>query len=89
MHQFLIWFFRLFVVAYVVALAIFLIGTFQLFGHKEEPMAGIFLIPLGLPWFRVADLFGEALTPWFATITPLINATILWALARRTRPGKA
>lgn len=75
---------------YVFALAIFLIGTFGLFGQDRDPLSGVFLIPLGLPWNRFIDVFPEALWPWFAAGAPAINLLILIVLHRyfgRRRPA--
>jgi hypothetical protein len=33
----------------LAALALFVIGTFGLFGQKRDPSTGFFLMPLGLP----------------------------------------
>jgi len=82
------WLVRIFVVLYVAALALLAIGTFGLFGNERDPLAGVFLIPLGLPWNRLIDLLPEGgWYPWLAAAAPLINLAILWgvcrALARR------
>jgi len=37
----------LFAVAYLIAVALFIIGTYGLFGSPPGSLAGIFLIPLG------------------------------------------
>jgi len=34
---------------YILALALFAIGTFGLFGNEPGPLAGVYLLPLGLP----------------------------------------
>ncbi len=39
-----------FVVLYVSALALLAIGTFGWFGQERDPLSGVGLIPLGLPW---------------------------------------
>jgi len=65
---------------YVFALAIFLIGTFGLFGQERDPLSGVFLIPLGLPWNRFIDVFPEALWPWLAAGAPAVNLLILLVL---------
>ena len=39
-------------------------GTFGLFGTERDPLAGVFLLPLGLPWVLAIDLFPEPLWPW-------------------------
>lgn len=67
---------------YVFALAILVIGTFGLFGQDRDPLSGVFLIPLGLPWNRLVDVFPQPLWPWLAAGAPLINLIILAILSR-------
>ena len=38
-----------FVILYVGALFIFLVGTFGWLGQERDPLSGVFLLPLGLP----------------------------------------
>lgn len=71
-------------VAYLFALAILVIGTFGLFGQSPDPLSGVFLVPLGLPWNLMLDVFPEPLLPWLAAAAPLLNLAILFALCRRT-----
>jgi len=72
----------LFVVLYGAALLIFLIGTFGWFGQETDPLSGVFLMPLGLPWNFIADRIG---LPGMAVglLSPLINAGILFWLWKR------
>lgn len=72
----------LFVAAYGVALALMLIGTFGLFGQETGPLAAVFLVVLGLPWNRLADLAPERWWPWLAAVAPLANLAVLAALCR-------
>lgn len=67
---------------YIVALAIFLIGTFGLFGEDRDPLSGVFLMPIGLPWNRMTGLAPEALWPWLTALAPLVNIGLLAALCR-------
>jgi hypothetical protein len=39
-----------FALLYVLALGLFVVGTFGLFGSPSGPLADVFLMPLGLPW---------------------------------------
>lgn len=55
-----------FLVLYIVALLFLLIGTFGLFGAERDPLSGIFLLPLGLPWNRFLGGASEALLLWLA-----------------------
>jgi hypothetical protein len=74
-----------FLVLYAVALALLLVGTFGLFGQEPDPLSGVFLIPLGLPWNRFVDYFPERLWPWLAAGSPVINYFILRLLCRFAR----
>lgn len=71
--------FFVFIGLYVLALTLFAIGTFGLFGSRTGPLAGIFLVPLGLPWNRMLDVFPEAALPWLAATSPLANLCIICA----------
>jgi len=71
---------------YAVALALFVIGTFGLFGSESGPLAGIFLVPLGLPWNMMLKAFPAPALPWLAGSTPLLNLLVLWGLCRLIRP---
>ena len=79
------WVVRIAWVLYLVALALLLIGTFGLFGQERDPLSGIFLLPLGLPWNQFLDLASEPVRPWFAALAPLLNIGILAALCRMFR----
>jgi hypothetical protein len=66
--------------AYVFALGVYVIGAFGLCGQIRSPLAGVFLIPLGLPWNLAIDSLPEATWPWLAAAAPLINLGILATL---------
>lgn len=86
MHRLLLWLSWIWIAAYVIALAVFLIGVFGLFGQPSDPLGGLFLIPLGFPWFFAADAVPEAAKMWVAGLAPLVNIFIFRWLARRTAP---
>lgn len=73
--------------AYAAALALFLIGTFGLFGSPQGPLAGVFLIPLGLPWNRLLEWAPDSVRPMLAAAAPLLNLAILRALCTRLHPS--
>ena len=75
-------------VLYLVALALLLIGTFGLFGQEQDPLAGVFLIPLGLPWNLWLDSMPDALLPWFAALSPALNIVILKLLCSYFHRGR-
>lgn len=76
------WLMLIWVVLYLIALALFLAGTVGLFGSETGPLAGVFLLPLGLPWATLVDAFPEPLWPWLGAAAPLVNIAILSALSR-------
>jgi hypothetical protein len=67
---------------YALAFGLFMIGTFGLFGSPSGPLAGIFLMPLGLPWNRMLSVFPEPLWPTLATLAPALNLAILMLICR-------
>lgn len=71
------WTLKIFVAAYVTALLLFLVGTFGWFGSPKDPLAGVFLIPLGLPWNRLLEGVSDPLRPLVAALAPAINLLIL------------
>lgn len=89
MHGLFLWISRIWTAAYVIALALFLIGIFGLFGQPSDPLSGVFLIPLGFPWFFAADAVPEAAKAWVAALAPLVNIFIFRRLAGRTAPKAA
>lgn len=83
------WVLRIVGVLYLFALALLMIGTFGLFSQESDPLAGVFLMPLGLPWVLWLDGFPEVLLPWLAAMAPVLNLAILTLLCRFLRDGKA
>ncbi len=79
-------FFRFgFLLTYVAALSLFLVGTFGLFGAEQDPLSGIFLLPLGFPWVGLIQFAPEQFWPWLAALTPSVNLIIIWMLTRRKK----
>ncbi len=74
---------------YLFALALLLIGTFGLFGQEQDPLSGIFLLPLGLPWVLWLDGVPDVLLPSLAALVPLLNILILTLLCRYFRSDEA
>ena len=67
--------FYVFCALYVLALLLFLIGTFA---SEDESLAGVFLVPLGLPWnLKIDRLFPEPLWPWAAALAPILNIALI------------
>jgi hypothetical protein len=79
----MIWVFRIFLALYGIAFLLYLIGTYGWFGQARDPLAGVFLMPLGWPWNILGDrLFGPS--PALGILAPAGNAMLLWLLARRS-----
>ncbi|MCU0984176.1 MAG: hypothetical protein MUC89_04455 [Acetobacteraceae bacterium] len=71
--------------AYILALMLLAIGTFGLFGSARDPLAGVFLLPLGLPWNLLFDAAPQWSLPWIAVGAPAVNLLALWLLCGRRR----
>lgn len=84
MHRIFAGLFWILLVLYLLALAVFAVGTLALFGQPASPLSGIFLIPLGFPWFLIADSLPDAIGPYILALAPIVNLAILRWLAQRT-----
>jgi hypothetical protein len=78
-----------FAILYALALGLFLVGTYGLFGSPSGPLAGVFLMPLGLPWNRMLDVFPEPLWPMLATLAPALNLVFLVLVCRLVASRRA
>lgn len=75
---------------YVISVLLLLSGMFGLFGATPGPIAGVFLVPLAMPWIYLVDVLPEPLWPWAVVLAPGINLALIWLIcrrARRTRKG--
>ena len=72
-----------FAVLYLIALGLYLTGTYGWFGQSRDPLSGIFLLPLGLPWSLIEA--PEAMRLVLGIGAPLINLVILWVVCRLIR----
>lgn len=73
-----------FALLWLVAAALLAIGTFGWFGQTPDPLSGVFLVPLGLPWTILGDRLGHA-GPALGLLAPGVNLLILVALCRALR----
>jgi hypothetical protein len=77
-------------VLYVLALVVFIVGNFGLFGFDKDPLSAVYLLVLGWPWLVLTEDLPERLLMVSALIAPLINIVILQSLGsllgRRRRP---
>ncbi|SEA99396.1 hypothetical protein [Rubrimonas cliftonensis] len=67
---------------WIAAAALFLAGRYGWAGAEPDPLSGVFLIPLGLPWNRLIEAAFEAAWPWLALAAPGINVALLLLLRR-------
>lgn len=79
---------RGFLWVYLLALALSAISLLDLFGFSPRPLAGVFLVVLGLPWTLLSALFPDDLQPLAAAAAPAINWIILGFLCawQRLKP---
>ena len=71
-----------FLVLYAAALALLAIGTFGLFGAEKDPLAGIFLMPLGLPWNLMLENAPDSMLPWLGALSPALNLVLILGICR-------
>lgn len=71
-----------FLALYAAALLLLAFGTFGWLGVERDPLAAVYLLPLGLPWNRFLDAFPAAWLPWLAAAAPLVNVVLLFAVCR-------
>ncbi|WP_417611615.1 hypothetical protein [Parasphingorhabdus sp.] len=76
------WLFWIFFGFYLLSIFIFLTGIFGWFGEPQDPLSGIFLLPLGLPWVLIGDQIGLT-SAALAIASPAINLGILFWLWKR------
>lgn len=76
------WVFYVFVALYVIALLLLAVGTFGWFGQEQDPLSGVFLLPLGFPWNVIADKLGMN-GPAVMIAAPLVNAAIIYWVWKR------
>jgi len=75
----------IFAIAYLIALVLYIFGTYGLFGSPSGPLAGVFLVPLGVPWIFMLDGLSESLKPWVGILAPGVNLALLWFVCRTLR----
>ncbi|MBF9030575.1 hypothetical protein HKCCE3408_09220 [Rhodobacterales bacterium HKCCE3408] len=81
--------FWIFAFLYAAALALFAIGTFGLFGQERDPLSGVFLVPIGLPWNLLGGSLPEAALLWVGLLAPLVNLLLIVGLCRLLASRKA
>ena len=71
-----------FALAWAGALLVWLTGSFGWFGAERDPLSGVYLVPLGLPWTRLVDLAPEPAWPVLAALAPGLNLALVAGLCR-------
>ena len=69
---------RAFALLYLAALAFTGISTLGWFDFAAPPLAGVFLVVIGLPWTLAAAWFPDPLQPLVAALAPLVTLILLW-----------
>jgi hypothetical protein len=74
--------FVVFAVLYLLALLLLALGTFGLMGVERDPLSGVFLVLLGIPWAQCSSGLPEPLWPWAGALAPGLNLLLLCAWCR-------
>jgi hypothetical protein len=69
---------RAFGLLYLLALAFTGISATGWFDFAPAPLAGVFLVVIGLPWTLAAAWFPDQLQPLVAAVAPLLTLVLLW-----------
>lgn len=70
---------RGFALLYLAALAYTGLSATAWFDFARAPLAGVFLIVLGLPWTLAAAWFPDPVQPLVAAAAPLVTLILLWS----------
>ncbi|MGL4397895.1 MAG: hypothetical protein ACRCS9_15260 [Hyphomicrobium sp.] len=73
---------RGFAILYLLALALWAISTFGLFGQEADPLSAVFLVLLGWPWTLVLEQVLGVAGVWTVVIAPLFNLLLITGLCR-------
>lgn len=73
---------KLFLVFYILALIVWIVGALGLFGFDPNPLSGILLVLLGLPWVHMVDFAPKRILPIASAISPIINLGIIFLLSK-------
>ena len=78
------WAFGIFAALYALALFSLFLGITGWLGQERDPLAAVFLVPLGFPWNVALDKIGLG-GPVTLALSPAITAAILVVLWRARR----
>lgn len=70
---------RSFALLYLAALAYTAVSATGWFDFAPAPLAGVFLVVLGLPWTLAAAWFPDHWQPLVAAAAPLVTLVALWS----------
>lgn len=70
---------RAFGLLYLAALAFTGISATGWFDFARAPLAGVFLVVIGLPWTLAAAWFADPLQPLVAAVAPAATLILLWS----------
>ena len=75
-----------FLLVFLGALFIYAAGNLGWFGAETDPLSGVFLIVLGMPWvlFPLDTFIDQAYWPVVAMVAPIVNLAIIRWLCRRS-----
>ena len=75
----------LYLLLYLAALYIAVVGSFGLLGHEPEALASVFLVFIALPW---TFLPGPIVIPQvLRALAPLLNAWLIHRVCSKERPS--
>jgi hypothetical protein len=76
---------RAFGLLYLGILALQGISSLGWFGFAPAPLAGVFLVVIGLPWTLAAAWFPDHLQPLVGALAPCATLIMLWTYCHRPR----
>lgn len=76
---------RAFGLLYLATLAYAAVSATGWFDFAPAPLAGVFLVVIGLPWTLAAAWFPDQWQPFVAAAAPLMTLILLWAYCHRPR----
>jgi len=79
----------IYLLLYLAALGLLAVGTFGWFGAERDPLAGVYLVPLGFPWTLLISGAPDWLAPWLAIASPAINLVLITAICHLARSRQA
>jgi hypothetical protein len=82
------WLFWGFTLLFILALAVFASNMLDLFGQTPSALAGVYLLPFGLPWNLLGTELDDPFPLMFGLGGPLLNMAILWSLWRWSEKRK-